>query len=181
MIIWTKRLVLAFLILNFFGCSPLTSTGLPDGRYVPKEPKFSINPENYSYEDIGLDFNSIYYNETKSYYNNIKHVFYSYYRFWPNGRVMKKLSETFLKKEDVELLNEAEIGYYYVKGNELVMELFFPDSTILNWDYITIYGRIKSDMIEKKYSVIRGKIENYRPNSFYIKKQFKNLTTQPDW
>jgi hypothetical protein len=68
-----------------------------------------------------------------------------------------------------------------VKGNELVMELFFPDSTILNWDYITIYGRIKSDMIEKKYSVIRGKIENYRPNSFYIKKQFKNLTTQPDW
>jgi hypothetical protein len=112
---------------------------LPDGRYVPKDPKFSIIPEEHSYENIGLDYDSIYYEKKVSYLNKVKHRSYTYYRFWPSGRVIRKASESdFPTKSEVEKLDDARIGYYYVDKREITIELFLPDSTILNWGYFKI-------------------------------------------
>lgn len=181
MIIYIMRVVLVFLILSLFGCSPLTGIKLPDGRYVPKDPNFSIIPEEHSYENIGLGFDSIYYEKTVSYLNGIKHTSYTYYRFWPNGRVVRKASESvFPTKAEVETLNDALIGYYYVNEREVTIELFLPDSTVFNWGYFKIYGVIEDGRIKVTSSETRGEIGHFGP-IYYIKKQFNNLTTNPDW
>jgi hypothetical protein len=181
MIIEAKRVVLVLIVLSLFGCSPSTSIVLSDGRYIPKSPEFSIIPEEHSYENIGLDFDSIYYEKMVSYLNKVKHMSYTYYRFWPNGRVIRKASESvFPTKAEVEKLNDSRIGYYYVDEREITIELFLPDSTILNWGYFKIYGVIEDGRIKITGSETRGEINHFDP-IYYITKQFNNLTEKPDW
>lgn len=175
-----RSCLITVIILFLFGCSPRTDILLYDGRHVPKEPKFNIRPETSSYDSINIKFNAIYYSEISSIINNRKNVSYSYYRFWPNGRVVKKLVTVFPNEKDVDDLDNSFIGYYMVNDNNLEMEFFMPDSVVNNWVYIKVFGKIYNNKIVTTYSEIRGEKNYYKPVSYFIMK-FNNLRTKTDW
>jgi len=153
-----------------------------EGQHFPKRPNFTIKPHG-NYENTGLDFNAIYYDRWE-HDSGLKvpdiHISYSYYRFWPNGRVMQKNSEDRLPtKEETEDFTNAILGYYQVSGQNLEMELFIPDSVIWNWDYQRIFGIIDENRIINNRDEIRGETSDFE--EIKIKYNLGELTSQPNW
>lgn len=176
-----RKIVKVVLIVMCFGitaCAHYHRIELSQKRFYPKKPKFTIIP-NGKFENVGIDFNAIYYKKYERLLNNKKHVTYNYYRFWSNGRVLYRSIGKDPYREEAEDFTEAVIGYYRVDGQYLIMEFFSFDYVALHWDYVRVHAILKKDIIRTTHSEIRGEIEG-RPSSF-IKRSFAELNRQPDW
>lgn len=169
-------LLVGFLV--FLGCSPWTAKVMSGERGFPKEPKFTILPQG-NYENCRLDFNAIYY------YRFGKNLTVpegscKYYRFWPNGRALFSYSDSLPTRAKAEDFYRARIGYYQVTGKDIVIELFIPDSGIMNWDYIRSHAVIDNEgNIVELRSEIRGDVTEFQ--EIYLKRNLGELKRQPDW
>lgn len=178
-----KLKYIVLLCLGLYGCSALIPTykSIGEDQFFPKKPKFTIKPLG-SYERTGLDFNAIYYvrDEVQGDKDQDVYISYDYYRFWPDGRVINKTSESRLpSRSEVENFSGGYLGYYQVDGSELKMEFFFPYSVTLNWDYIRIYSTIEEDRIINLTSETKYHETKYR--TAYVKKNFGQLVNLPNW
>jgi hypothetical protein len=182
-------------LLNLLGCIKGYQEGrlISEQRYYPKEPKFTIKPNGTdAYSNSVLDFEVIYLQKVIF---NKKDYGYNYFRFWPNGRVLARLEDALPSREQAESFMGATIGYYYVSGKNLVIELYVRNPGILEWDYLTEYAIVEDNEIKEIKSVLSGRWEyyaekppdtyqsysTYRSDCVFNKYKIEGLKRQPDW
>ena len=176
-----KLIAFSLIFLSFLGCAR-TDMLIGEGQHFPKRPKFSIKP-NGDYQNTSLDFNAIYYNRweiNRSMTGEDIHVYYNYYRFWPNGRVLVNDGGGQMpSRNKAEDFTNAIVGYYQISGKNLVMEFFVPDSGVMNWDYERVFSVVEKDRIIN----IRAEIRNQKNelNEEFLKLNLGELTRQPNW
>ncbi|PIE70949.1 MAG: hypothetical protein CSA22_06005 [Deltaproteobacteria bacterium] len=174
--------ILMMCLLLIIGCFYWTDIELPDGRHIPKKFNFSIAPATDDIiESTLIDYNAIYYVKHNDLISGLDQESYSYYRFWPNGRVMEKLSNILPSQDDAEDFSNAEIGYFKIDGTELVIELFIPDTTIMNWGYILIFANIIDGKIVFNKTVSQNKVSTGMDGITYKPLKFDKLSREPDW
>jgi hypothetical protein len=176
-----KKIVflIVFELLFLGACSSKNFIAISEGRFFPKEPNFTLI-NNKSYIHSGIDFDAIYYNQRKRILNNILYVSYAYYRFWPNGQVLRKSSSQLPTRELAEDFTKAIIGYYTILGSDIIIESFSRSPGSWNsYEYGKAYGKLENNELITFKSVYKSEICKYE--MVYKKLNLGELKKQPDW
>jgi hypothetical protein len=168
-----------FLIFSIQACVIRTDVELSESRHYPKQPAFTIKP-NDGFENSTLNFDAIYYSTHQTVVKNKVRVSYNWHRFWPNGRTLIDYSDHLPSNKEVEDFTQAYIGYYRIDNDtELTMEYFVPDTGKMQWNYLKVFGKVKGDNIIIYREVMNDQTREYRD---VLKEYgFENLRRQPDW
>ena len=172
------KLILCLFLIS--GCTQIIH--LPEGGVRPKKPNFSLSKKAQKLKNIELiDTTTIYIGKFKS---GIKlDTLYYFMRFFNNGRVYSStLLDTLPTNDDMNNLKKGMIGYYYLNGNELITEIFYPQNF---GQYRVEHGKIKGDTLifyKEKHSLF----STYTSNEISkILVKYKNsklvLWSHPDW
>lgn len=151
---------------------------MTEDRVFPAKPKFTVSPEVVS-ADAGIDFEAVYYREHKV-DRGVTSDRGSYFRFWPDGRVMfRLLGRKPMAASEPDQFDGVWLGYYQVKEGKLAMEFFAPVEEKYGWDYWKIEavvqaGEIRSVSEEKN----RKKVVVER---VYTKEVVKGMKRGADW
>lgn len=174
----STTVVAALALAALVGCR--TWLELPDDRYFPKRPGFSIEPEAVP-ENSGLDFDAVYYLPHSTVAGMEAYPGGNYYRFWPNGRVLV----TFTQAEGPPSAAEADgfrsayLGYYHVHEGRVTMEFYAPDAGVSDW-----YGSVeafvdKDGNLVKTWSKRGGHVG--RARSVFLRVPLAGMKRMPDW
>lgn len=155
---------------------------LPDGRHFPKKPQFTVMP-NQEMPASKLDFSSVYvWKRTWTHAEQMR-ANYFYFRFWPTGECIEKVSAEHLYRDDFEGFTRWgggwSMGFYEVSGSNIVIEIYVPDS------YNKLHGVISDNevhitRIELKYAAARS-IRSSTQDIHYIRHYVGEMSLQPDW
>lgn len=149
----------------------------PYGRAIPKDPRWSVQPNSGSNENIPISFESLYLRQYESILG------YEGYRFFPNGQCIGKYVEN-REIDPVEAfssLHGARIGYYETEGERITIQFFVPrdygNYTTIE-GYFDQSGNLVIDVVNPERLFSDGKI----PEETYFKVDASELKEiSPDW
>jgi hypothetical protein len=171
-----SMMVAAVALVGVVGCEiPLR---MSDGRVFPRYPAFSIQPEAVS-EDAGLDFDAVYYKARDNRPGMVGHPVGDYYRFWPNGRVLKTAARGDGPPAAAEADGfwNADLGYYRVRGNRVEVEFYVPNAAGSYYFSGPVFIDRDGNLLQIRPR--RGK-ELLR-RFVYRRIPLKGMTREPDW
>ncbi|MCD6051901.1 MAG: hypothetical protein K0Q55_3310 [Verrucomicrobia bacterium] len=169
-----KYAMVVFLVLTGTGCVAsyqlISRTGtlkkLPEGRYLPARPEFTVQPEVVA-TSAGIDFEAVY------------HLDHTYLRFWPDGKVIRRFVGNRPMSDEADQFDSGKLGYYQVKDGKVVMEFFAPQPVDFRWTYWTLKGEIQGDQIRLVREEWNRKSE--AKDVVYTKHPVKGMKRMPDW
>lgn len=156
---------------------------IPDGRYFPKTPQFTVIPSRDA-QLSGIDFSSVYVSERVWLYEGKLQTNYYHLRFWPTGKcIARGGTDRYLHRDDVEgfsLWGKGwSMGLYEVDGSNAVFEIYVPDS------YNKYYGVVSSNEIHVTRIELKYAAANFSHttsvNKHFIRYPMGKLSAQPDW
>lgn len=176
-----KYIPFFLLVVLVLGCTGIKHYRNSNGRARPTNGNV-FTYKKYAdsvYDGSVVDTNAIYCwsrNDSGS-----KIQFNEYYRFFGHGRVFNKLDSSHIP--NVNNYEDAVIGYYYIKGKELRMEIF-QETYGIHGSLIKTFGYFSNDTL---YLFTRTPATSYRAaakGSAWPYKKIKpaNLVpVTPDW
>lgn len=180
------------IVASMIGGCMTAAVRLEGGSPFPETPQFSIQPCSYTPEELsrhGLRTDGVYVDMgelSPEKYDPSVIYGYTFYRFWPNGRVMFRAPGIGpLKPSDAEFidpLRHGSVGYYELTDDGGVkVEVFVPVG--MSYDYSRISFSIENNVLW---------MESYRYPRFHPLWHFadrlgyefmpvERLTSEPDW
>ncbi len=165
---------------------------LEGGSPFPESPRFTIQPRQYTEEELsryGLRTDGVYVDtgEVPPEKHDPSVVSgYTFYRFWPNGRVMFRSPGIGpLKPSDVEFIDSlryGSVGYYeFTDDGGVKVEIFVPVG--MTYKYGWIEFSIEDDMLwMQSYRYPRfHPLRHFADRLGYRFMQVDGLTAKPDW
>ncbi|MBP7830097.1 MAG: hypothetical protein KA248_09295 [Kiritimatiellae bacterium] len=158
------------------GCR--TDRVISEFRHVPKNPRFSIQPADYTRTDM-LDFQAVYYtvDEAETKYGTRKA--YNYLRFWPTGHVLIDFADHLPDAKEAEDFSHAYLGYYRLHERKIVLEFFSPDTGRWRWDYGRDSGYVDGDSIVITSSTLGAR--SWENRIAFTRHPVEGLKRRPDW
>lgn len=158
------------------GCR--TDVLISESRHVPKHPRFSIQPGDYSGTKL-LDFNAVYYTVHDTRRKEGTTTSYNYYRFWPSGHMIADYADHLPSRTEAEDFTHAYVGFFRLDGANISMELFAPNPGIGQWDYGTMSGTLADGTVIVTVSRIGAMVATQR--TVFLKYHIDGFERQPDW
>ena len=152
-------------------------------RIVPKDPAYQLKGKLLPGAADGIvDPFSIYLYESQI----SRNISYHYYRFWDDGHVSHRSIgiDHLPTREEAESFWGCDVGFYTLDNQQLLIELFVPDSSA-GGRYLMVEAEVvDGDIVEKKSwlrGLYRADIRVYSPPRIYQKVYIGKMETQPDW
>lgn len=166
------KIIIFVIIITFIGCGESANFNRTTLRGLPVNPKWSLKGKLVKKNK--LNTSCVYLFESKG-----ERIYYAYYKFWDTGQVVSSCAAPMYPSvTEINSFYCTKVGYYTIKGNKVIIELFTYENSQFFWTYN------KEHFLIENGSLFFYKTKSISRKSYTVPLQLYCpgiLSAKPDW